>query len=179
MDSWFSRNAGLFRSCVDPPARPIPGSGYLTLLGKTERKLERDATRDESEGGQAMRVTEQPLRQSVISWPNKARHQRGGQIHLSRRHATSFLPVEAIAPVGPCFIIVLYTLSLSISHPPPPPPPSLLYIELRDIQHVKPIPCQKTCSTTLAPEAAKVSPPLEVAPQTEHENVSSSRAAPS
>lgn len=27
-----------------------------------------------------------------IFWPNKARHQRDGQIHLSRRHSASFSP---------------------------------------------------------------------------------------
>lgn len=74
----------------------------------------------------SMRVCWQSLGLSVgIFWPNKARHQYGGQIHLCRRHSPFILLVAVIAPICPCFIIVLcsfpqsHPLSSSSSLPPP------------------------------------------------------------
>ena len=96
----------------------------------------------------SMRVSSQTPRLSAgIFWPNKARHQRGGQIHLCRRHSTVLSWSRALPPSVPCFIIVLCSrprpLLTPFATPPPPPPPPplyLLYMELRDVQHIHLLP---------------------------------------
>lgn len=80
-------------------------------------------------------VTQQlPSLSAGIFWPNKMRHQNGGQIHLCRRHFTFFLLFKGTAPI--CFIIMLcsyplfFTLSLLLSTLPAtrPPHPSKIII---------------------------------------------------
>lgn len=47
----------------------------------------------------SIHVSEQPQRLSVeIFWPNKTRHQHGGQTHFSRRHSTFFPWSRALSP---------------------------------------------------------------------------------
>lgn len=68
----------------------------------------------------SMRVSKQPLRLSVgIFWPNKGRHQLGGQIHLCRRHSTFFPWSRALPPSVP--VSSSSSIRIPVSHPIPSP----------------------------------------------------------
>lgn len=84
-----------------------------------------------------------PLRLSVgIIWPNKVRHQHGGQAHLCRRHSTFSPQFEGIGPVCPCYIIALF---LSLTQPFSP----LLFYPKQLLYALQVVTCMCGCSTIL------------------------------